>query len=352
MIKNDIVKNALRTIKTNHLETNVRRTQKLEQLKQDAKFDKVYKTYKELIFNIAKAKHLGQDIKKLETEFEKAKKELNTLLKKAGQDATLLAINYSCNICNDAGFVNSKKCSCLNIILSNDLLKACGLAHIKLPTFKESKFDIFDDIIKEQSEKVEVELANSDNSCIGISGSEACVGCVDPGTPTNTRAQMEDMYKKLERYTGDLESAKAAVVSMLGNTGVGKTHLCYCATSNAIANGYYTVFTTAFELNANFLKYHLAKIHEKEAILNSYLHCDLLIIDDLGTEPKYNNVTEEYLYLVLSHRISQGLKTIINSNLNLEQIRNNYGERIFSRLSRKDTSAILEIQGKDLRTKR
>lgn len=75
----------------------------------------------------------------------------------------------------------------------------------------------------------------------------------------------------------------------------------------------------------------------------------MLVIDDLGTEPMLKNVTVEYLLLVLEERQTRGRATVITTNLTGENILNRYGERIYSRLSHKQYSMMIEMKGNDLR---
>ena len=112
------------------------------------------------------------------------------------------------------------------------------------------------------------------------------------------------------------------------------------------------MFLTAFALNNLFLKFHTTFDSSKSSILEQVLGCDVLIIDDLGSEPKYKNVTEEYMYLVTNERLSKNQSTIITTNLGLEGVLSRYGERTFSRLCNKQNSIILEIENSDIRLKR
>jgi DNA replication protein DnaC len=86
--------------------------------------------------------------------------------------------------------------------------------------------------------------------------------------------------------------------------------------------------------------------------MNEYLKCDILFIDDLGTENKINNVTDEYFYSVINERMQNHRKTIITTNLDLGQIQDVYGERIFSRLMHKKQSLKINFVGSDLRIKK
>ena len=93
-------------------------------------------------------------------------------------------------------------------------------------------------------------------------------------------------------------------------------------------------------------------MEEKEEILIPYINSDIVFIDDLGTENKINNVTNEYLYLIINDRMQSHKKTIITTNLGFEQIQATYGERIFSRLMHKKYSRKINFPGTDLRVKK
>ena len=112
------------------------------------------------------------------------------------------------------------------------------------------------------------------------------------------------------------------------------------------------LYTTAFTMSQNLLKYHTTFDTSKESILSPYLECDVLIIDDLGSEPIFKNVSEEYLYLILNQRLFEQKPVIISTNLTLSEIQDRYGERIFSRLVSKNVSKLFKIENSDLRLKK
>ena len=112
------------------------------------------------------------------------------------------------------------------------------------------------------------------------------------------------------------------------------------------------LFTTAFNLNNSLLNYHVTFDSKRQDIIAPYLDTEVLIIDDLGTEPILKNVTKEYLYLIINERMLNHLPTILTTNLEMQDILVNYGERIFSRLVNKKTSIALNLDGEDLRLKK
>jgi DNA replication protein len=84
-------------------------------------------------------------------------------------------------------------------------------------------------------------------------------------------------------------------------------------------------------------------------VFDEMLSCPVLLIDDLGSEPMLNNISKEYLYVLLNERMGRKLKTVIATNLTQPQIKDLYQERIMSRLSDKAYWDRLVLQGKDLR---
>ena len=115
--------------------------------------------------------------------------------------------------------------------------------------------------------------------------------------------------------------------------------------SSAAAKNLSVCFKTAFELNELARLYHIGKSYE----FGDILKVDILLIDDLGTEPILNNVTKEYLYNLINVRQINHLPTIISTNLSLDNILSRYDERIFSRLANKNLSTNIILTSQDKR---
>ena len=155
------------------------------------------------------------------------------------------------------------------------------------------------------------------------------------------------IYELAKQWCGKFPNSQILNINMIGGTGTGKTFLLECMASELIARGFNVMFTTAFALNDECRKYHFSLPSK----VNEFMDCDVLIIDDLGTEPMLKNVTCEYMQLVLDERVRDGKATIITTNLSELQLKEKYGERIFSRLSDTKHSLMRRIPGKDLRLK-
>ena len=209
------------------------------------------------------------------------------------------------------GFINNTPCECFNTELSKKLLVNSGLNYNNLPSFDNITYDIIVD---------EIQKKNYATCC-----------------------------KIFKEYVSKLKSTDKKLFLLSGQVGVGKTYILKATSHEAIKLGYFALYTTAFDLNKSFLNYHCAKLEDKDPILDKYLSCDLLLIDDLGTENRLNNVTIEYLYLVINQRLESGKNTIITTNLNIEQLKDNYDERIMSRISNKQSCIQTILKGNDLR---
>ena len=270
-----------------------------------------YDTIRSLQLDYAKARFTKKDTTEIADSIRKEKENLNKILKKHNIDTTTLKPQYECKRCNDTGIINNEMCDCFKAELSKKLLVNCGLNYNNLPDFDKMSYDI----VKNQEEK-------------------------------DRYIKTCELFKK---YISKLNGTEKKLILLSGEVGVGKTHILKATTHEAIKNGYYSLYTTAFDLNKAFLNYHCASLDKKEEIISKYLQCDLLLIDDLGTENILKNVTIEYLYLVINQRLESNKNTIITTNLNLEELKNIYDERIMSRLANKQTCITTALQGSDLR---
>ena len=284
----------------------------ISQIENDTELGPIYLECKNLVFEIAKAKHNKADTKELESRLINLKKSLYNNMEAKGFDIEFLKNPYECNACKDKGRIDGNYCSCYFNRLSKYILENSGLNADKLPDLKKIKFDFLKD---ENAVKLRTQLVKILQDFV--------TKCTDSGKKT---------------------------LLISGNVGVGKTYLMHGVVNEGIKQNKFVVYTTAFNLNKDFLKYHCAKLEEKDDILNNYINCDILCIDDLGTENILKNVTCEYLFLIINERLIRNKATIITTNLNLTQIIDVYDERIYSRLKDKQSSIVVNLTGDDIRT--
>lgn len=156
------------------------------------------------------------------------------------------------------------------------------------------------------------------------------------------------LFQRFEIWANKKNKEKTNLV-VLGPSGTGKTFFCQCLASEFIKQGKYTLYKTAFAMNQDFLKYHTTFTEDKYKFIEPYINCDVLIIDDLGSEQIFKNTTVEYLYLVLNERVQNRKITIINSNLEQNDFFSKYGERCTSRILNKEISYVVVFEQSDLR---
>lgn len=285
-------KQSAENLAQNHLNTALK----------NPEFKKAYETYTNLMIKNAKLEAFG---KKVDKEGEEGMKlGLRDLCKKL--NISNIEPNYACKKCDDCGIVDGKYCECLKKEVSNLLLQKSNFG--KLEDFKNSNFDLFEN--KDEFKKI-----------------------------------YDLMFKWCKKTDSDKN-----LIYLFGEVGTGKTHLIRCMANEFIAQNKLVNLTTAFNLSQELLKYHTS--FEKGKQLNNLLNCEILFIDDLGTEPFYKNITREYTYLIINERRAKNLKTIITSNLDLADLRERYDERVFSRIIDKDASILINLKGCDKRKKR
>lgn len=275
-------------------------------------FSSLDKQERELTFEIGKLDAQGKDVSAPKKELLAIKKQKNGVLLKNNINPLSLTPQYNCKICSDTGLVGNKYCDCLKLKIREKILQECGIGVANLHSFKD-----FDSNV---------------------------------ATSENHKLQLEKIKKIFEETAQKFPNISKNFILLMGLPGVGKTFLSECLASELINKNHLVSFVTAFEMNNIMLSYHTCFDNKKQDYINSLLSPDVLIIDDLGTEPVLKNVTHEYLYLVLSERSRKNKLTIISTNLGLNNLLENYHERIFSRLTNKRESLLINIDGTDLRS--
>lgn len=283
----------------------------LIQARKNKVFNDTYLAIKDLEFQIAEANFKNEDTKNLKTSLSRNKMKLKQITKDIGLKEKDFIVNYSCQKCKDSGFVDGNQCSCFRSKVNSKLIEASGLEIAKLNTFDDYNVEVAID--------------------------------------KNQQKNMQQLKDTLLAYTQKFPNTRICNIIISGPTGVGKTFALECTTSEILKKGYTANFLTAFQMNNQFLKYHTCFDANKQSYLNILLEPDLLVIDDLGTEPILKNVTIEYLYLVISERMLKHKGTLISTNLGTDHLIDTYGERIFSRLFDKSKSLAYLISGSDIR---
>ncbi len=131
-----------------------------------------------------------------------------------------------------------------------------------------------------------------------------------------------------------------------GSTGLGKTYLLKCIAARLRDRGIDTVYVTAFRLLDDLRN---ACFRPGSRDTGMYFDSGLLIVDDLGMEPLFDNVTVEMLLNVMNERTERQQGIAVSTNLDRTQLKERYTERFFSRLMDKRASLVIPFYGRDVR---
>lgn len=232
-----------------------------------------------------------------------------SLLKGVGLPADYLDPIYTCPDCKDTGYIGSDKCHCFKKQITDILYDRSNIKEILKDTvFSKLSYDYY------QGE--DLERFSSAVSC--------CHAFVD-----------------------DFGNEKGNLL-FFGTVGVGKSFLSGCVASELIEKGYSVLYYSAITL-FEILSKETFHNSSKDNLYNLYdylYNCDLLIVDDLGTETT-NSFVSSQLFALINERELRKKSTIISSNLSLEDIRDRYSDRIFSRIC--NSFKILKLTGYDIR---
>lgn len=240
------------------------------------------------------------------------------LMTVAGYSPDCLDEKPRCEKCSDRGFYGTKPCDCLmELYKEEQRLELSQLLKLGEETFDSFELDYYD---------------------------------ARPGKDgTSPRENMEVIYEICLQYALRFGGERDNLF-MTGGPGLGKTFLSTCIARVVSENGFSVVYDTAVSVFARFEEERFSRsstdMEALRADLDRYMSCDLLILDDLGTEMT-TAFTVSALYDLVNTRLRTGKKTIINSNLGIEDIRRRYSVQIASRLQGDYT--VLRFVGRDIR---
>lgn len=237
----------------------------------------------------------GGDITPLRQRNEELMAKRRRILVGLGYPADYTDVHYVCADCSDTGFIGTKMCKCLKELLITKNIKSSGIGRL----IEKQSFDNFD-----------LKWYRDDEQ------------------------GYQRMCKNLEsaRSFANNFAAQGGNLLLIGTTGTGKTHLSTAIAREVIHQGYDVHYDsmqnilTAFEND----RFH-SGYGQREIEGDKYLECDLLIIDDLGTE-FINQFSIATLYNIINTRGNRGLSTIISTNLSAADLRAKYDGRIISRI--------------------
>lgn len=214
------------------------------------------------------------------------------LLKKNGYPADYTSIKYDCPICADSGYIGINMCSCMRCAIANLRLSDSELGRLS----DSQSFDNFDITFYAEGKD---------------------------------RTYMEHISSTLKKYAENFNSSTVESWLLLGNTGLGKTHLSTAVGISVIKKGYDVLYRSVQSLIDDFEEVQFKGGKSNE--VKGYYDADLLIIDDLGAEMS-TQFTVSCIYNIINARMNKRKPTIISTNLTQQELRDRYADRITSRL--------------------
>lgn len=238
------------------------------------------------------------------------KKEKETILSSLGKEETYLKPHYECMDCEDTGYITNSHesimCHCLKQKLFNLEYNQSNLSNLDTENFEHFSFDLYSNEVNEEKYHSKI----------------------------SPRKNMEFIYKLAHTFIEEFEDGSKKNLLFTGNTGLGKSFLSSCIANEILKKGKTVLYQTAPVMLDTIMDYRFGKESSSKDIYDSLLNVDLLIIDDLGTEC-INNMKFSELFNIINTRLLNSkkvTKTIISTNLSLDNLFATYDERIVSRL--------------------
>ena len=239
------------------------------------------------------------------------------LIRAKGYPEDYLTLHYRCPDCEDTGWRQGRKCHCFLRAQMKLLYAQSNLDHVlDQENFSRLSYDYYD-----SSEIIpELGLTNAD--------------------------YMHRVVAGCREFAADFDRKKENLL-FTGSTGVGKTFLTNCIAKELIDSGHSVIYLSAGDLFEVFSrnKFDYDTPEDMRDTYRYILDCDLLIIDDLGTELN-NSFTSSQLFYCINERMKMSRSTIISTNLSLKQLRDSYTDRVTSRIMR---YRIIPLYGRDIR---
>lgn len=294
--------------------------QRREQIRENhPEIEKLTREREELVFGalrgIASGTGKNQDFTR---RMEGLNLDVRNALKNAGFPEDYLAPVFRCARCRDTGYCGDpvrERCECFRKAYAEKMLGKIGISHQDTESFETFQDDILSD------EPL-------------------------PGSSVSQRTLTVMARDVCREWSEKWPDAGWNNMLLTGQSGLGKTFLLRCMAGRLIGRGYYVLLISAnrfFQIARN------AYFENDEETFQELIQADVLMIDDLGTEPMMQNITIEQLFSVISERQNLGKPVVISTNLDLNEMKRRYTERIASRMNDPKTSRVIPLAGRDLR---
>ncbi len=256
----------------------------------------------------------------LKGRIEDLREQKEILLTAYGFPSDYMEMHFYCPECEDTGYREGQKCRCFKKEEIQLLYAQSNIKEIlEKENFSTFSFSFYD------AQKIIAEIHMT------------------------VRDYMRQVYGWCQEYVEHFEE-KGGNLIFTGSTGVGKTFLTNCIAKALIDRYQSVIYLSSNDLFDIFSKnkFHYETEDEMRDMYQYILDCDLLIIDDLGTELN-NTFVSSQLFYCINERLLRNKSTIISTNLSLTMLRDSYSDRISSRIISK--YSIIPLYGEDIRTK-
>ena len=229
--------------------------------------------------------------------------EKKKLLREAGYPEDYLDPIYDCPHCKDTGYADGERCECFTRRIIGKLYLQSNLTNI----LDRENFSTFDTSYYSTEPEA--------------------------GLPKSAFENITDVLHDAKVFVRDFKSGGGnGNILIYGETGLGKTFLSNCIAKEILDKGHTVLYLSSNELFERILgPFLIGKKSELADIYRLLYDCELLIIDDLGTEYT-NDFVRTQFFEIINQRILLSRSTLISTNLGLKQISENYTERVMSRL--------------------
>lgn len=256
-------------------------------------------------------------------------KEKNDFIKNLSKENNYLNPHFECKLCKDTGYVQKdgkiSMCSCLKQRIFDIAYNKSNMGNLERENFSSFNIRVF-------SDKPNKELYKSDLS---------------------PRENMQIIREKVKSFIENFDNPEEKNLIFTGNTGVGKTFLTNCIANEMLQLGKTVLYQTAPVMFDEINDAKFGREHARFDLYDNILNVDLLIIDDLGTEKITDSKITELFTIINTRLLNQNhkiTKTIISTNLNVDELFKTYTTRIGSRLA--GNYRFLRFFGDDLRFKK
>lgn len=310
-MSDSILKNLLKEYEMKKLHAEQLADEKKSELNEKyPKLDKINSEIVQCGLNLSREALLNSNSNKIETLREtlaKLKQEKLEFLKTIQLSEEDLLPKYDCPLCKDTGYITSNgsttMCSCLKQKLINISYNKSNINKLDVENFGNFNINMYSDEVNE--EKYHSSVSPRKNILI--------------------------IKKIVDKFISNFDDPKEKNLLFTGSPGLGKTYLSNCIAKQLMDSGKIVLYQTAPIMLDNILDCKFGKDDVPHDFLNNIYNSDLLIIDDLGTET-INNIKFTELFNIINTRILNNKKTIISTNLSIQNLFSIYDERIVSRI--------------------